>query len=267
MIIKEIICKNALSKSGLPGLEYALNPYVGCMHQCVYCYAPGILHLNQKNWKTIVSVKRNLPLLLSKEIKQKKKGTIGISTVTDPYQPIENTYHVTRYCLEILVKQDFPICIQTKSDLILRDKDLISRCKNVEVMVSIGTINDKHRKILEPGSSSISQRINILKTFANLKVKTSVFFGPIYPTIKSEEISDIIDVFLDCKVDEIMIDSLHFKKEIISSLKDITHSNKEFQRYQPNFHPISYNKQFNIIRNRIYEYVKEKDIVVKDAFI
>ena len=93
--------------------------------------------------------------------------------------------------------------------------------------LSIGTLNDKHRKIYEPGSSTIPERLNILNEFSNTNVKTSVFFGPIYPNISPDDIPRIMDTFIECEVDEIMIDYLHLKKEIIPILTDTINENKE----------------------------------------
>ena len=121
MGIKEVKCKTALSKSNLPGLDYSLNPYRGCMHNCAYCYVPNVLRINREEWGKFVEVKINIQNVLSKEVKTKKQGIVGISTVTDPYQPIEKRNKITRFCLEQLLKYDFPISIQTKSSLVLKD--------------------------------------------------------------------------------------------------------------------------------------------------
>jgi len=214
MIVKEIKCKTALSKSNLPGLDYSLNPYRGCRHNCGYCYVPNVLRIKRKSWGTFVDVKTNIPIVLSKELKSKKRGVVGISTVTDPYQPIERKYRLTRYCLEQLLIHDFPICVQTKSDLILRDTDLIKKFSDAEVMISIGTLKDTERKILEPNCSPIKNRLNVLEILSNAGIKTSVFFGPIYPSIKSGDISKIIDTFIENGVKEIMVDKLNLKPGI-----------------------------------------------------
>ena len=163
MKITEVNCKTALSKSMLPGLDYSLNPYRGCEHGCAYCYVPNVLRIERNSWGSFVEVKTNIPNVLSKELKNKKPGVVGISTVTDPYQPIENKYKLTRYCLEQLLIHDFPISFLTKSKLILRDIDLISKFSNAEVMFSIATINDSERKILEPYASSIQDRLKAMK--------------------------------------------------------------------------------------------------------
>ena len=83
MKVNEIKCKTALSKSKLPGLDYSLNPYRGCEHNCAYCYVPNVLRINREKWGTFVDVKTNIPNVLSKEIRNKEKGVVGLSTVTD----------------------------------------------------------------------------------------------------------------------------------------------------------------------------------------
>ena len=163
MKITEVECKSALSSSSLPGLDYSLNPYRGCQHNCAYCYVPNVLRISRLEWGGFVEIRKNMPLILAKELKNKKSGVVGISTVTDPYQPMEKKYNLTRYCLEQLLIHDFPVFIQTKSKLVLRDLDLISKFSNAEIMFSIGTLNEDERKILEPGASSINDRLNTLK--------------------------------------------------------------------------------------------------------
>ena len=94
MQIKHITCKTALSPSKLPGLDYSLNPYRGCSHQCAYCYVPSILRISKTEWQTLIQIKTNIPTILAKEVKRKKPGVVGISTVTDPYQPLEQKHQV-----------------------------------------------------------------------------------------------------------------------------------------------------------------------------
>lgn len=219
MRINEIKCKTALSKSTLPGLDYSLNPYRGCQHNCAYCYVPNVLRIERKEWGSFVYVKTNIPVVLSKELKRKKPGVVGISTVTDPYQPLEKKYKLTRYCLEQLLKYDFPVCIQTKSNLITRDIDLISKFFDAEILISIGTLNDSERKMLEPGSSSINDRLDVLKNFSDIGVKTGIFFGPVYPTVKKEDIPKIIEIFMKSGVKEIMVDKFNLKPGIADRLK------------------------------------------------
>lgn len=219
MKIRAVKCKTALSKSNLPGLDYSLNPYRGCQHSCAYCYVPNVLRIPREEWGCSVDVKTNIPVILSQELKKKKPGVVGISTVTDPYQPIEKKYKLTRYCLEQLLKHDFPICIQTKSDLVTRDIDLISKFSDAEVMFSIGTLNDSERKPLEPYASSIQDRLRAMKEFKDSGIETNVFFGPVYPTIKTKDLHGIISKFVENGAKEIMVDKFNIKPGIWNILE------------------------------------------------
>ena len=257
MKITEVECKSALSSSSLPGLDYSLNPYRGCQHNCAYCYVPNVLRIPRSEWGGFVEVRKNMPLVLAKELKNKKPGVVGISTVTDPYQPIEKKYNLTRYCLEQLLIHDFPICIQTKSSLVIRDIDLISKFSKSEVMVSIGTINDDERKTLEPGSSSINDRLEVLKKFSEIGVKTSVFFGPIYPTIKTKDIDLIVDTFVGYGASEITIDKFNLKPGIYENI----------QKYFPNTKLELKSKIYcEKIINDILNTCKNKKIKAEKAF-
>ena len=263
MKINEIKCKTALSKSSLPGLDYSLNPYRGCQHKCIYCYVPNVLRIERKNWGSFVDVKTNMPIVLSKELNKKKPGVVGISTVTDPYQPVENKYKLTRYCLEQLIKHDFPICIQTKSDLVLRDIDIISNFSNCELIVSIATFNEDERKMLEPFSSSVKNRLKILESFSNSNVKNVVFFGPIYPTVTEMDLKKMIDIFVDFNVKEVILDKFNFKPGILENIKLNTKDlcNREF--FLRNIDNFQY---FSNIRRKMFEFCQDKDIKVIDAF-
>ncbi len=180
--------KSALSPSRLPGLDYALNPYRGCGHGCVYCYAPDVLRMDDwQEWGCEPDVKENLPVVLAKELKKKKSGVVGLGTVTDPYQPIEAKTKITRYCLEQLAQKDWPVCIQTKSDLVLRDIDILSKMENVEVGFTLTTLDEGVGKTIEPNSSPSQNRVVALRQLSEAGIKTWVFLGPIVPTLNDSE--------------------------------------------------------------------------------
>ncbi len=152
IIVKEIRVKSALSRSGLPEYDYALNPYLGCQHGCIYCYAmdftrgePGV-----KWGGEVVYVKVNLVQALLRDIRRLRPGIVGISTITDPYQPVESRYKLTRRSIEVLCNADYHVSIQTKSALIIRDIDVISKCgRAVDVGFTITTMRDTYR-VIEP---------------------------------------------------------------------------------------------------------------------
>lgn len=143
MKIKEIHAKSILSPSKI--YDYVVNPYVGCQHACSYCYARFMKRFtgHREPWGDFVDVKINAPDLLSKEIKKKRMGTVWVSGVCDPYQPLEARYEITRQCLEILVQNNWPVFVQTRSPLVLRDLDIFKKSKNIEVGLSITTADDK----------------------------------------------------------------------------------------------------------------------------
>ncbi|UCF12642.1 MAG: radical SAM protein [Thermoplasmatales archaeon] len=265
MKIRQINCKTALSPSFLPGLDYSLNPYRGCEHNCAYCYAPNVLKIKRENWGNFIDVKSNIPLVLSKEVKNKKGGIVGISTVTDPYQPIEKKYKLTLNCLEQLLKYDFPISIQTKSSLVLRDIKMVSKFSNAEVIISITTFDDNERKLLEPYASTVEKRLDALRKYAEVGIQTSVFFGPIYPSISTDEIPEIIDTFIDYGASKIWIDSLNLKQGVWNSIKKNIFSNQEmYKAFSKN---IFENKEhYSTLRKEIFTFAQKRNVKIVDAF-
>jgi DNA repair photolyase len=221
--------------------------------------------MNQDLWDTTVEVKTNIPVILAKELKTKKPGVVGISTVTDPYQPLEQKHLLTRYCLEQLLKVDFPVHIQTKSALVTRDLDLISRFSEPQIMMSIATVHDEQRKALEPHSSSIKERLQAVRTSADAGVKTSVFFGPLYPTTSLEEIPSILDTFQESGATEIWIDMLRLKPGIWGNIQKALKQNQEMlQVFSKN---VFENKKYYLnLREEIQKRGKERNLKIVDAF-
>lgn len=221
--------------------------------------------MNQDLWDTTAEVKTNIPVILAKELKTKKPGVVGISTVTDPYQPLEQKHLLTRYCLEQLLKVDFPVHIQTKSALVTRDLDLISRFSEPQIMMSIATVHDEQRQALEPHSSSIKERLQAARASADAGVKTSVFFGPIYPTTSLEEIPSILDTFQESGATEIWIDSLRLKPGIWENIQKALKQNQEMLRvFSKN---VFENKKYYLnIREEIHKRGKERNLKIVDAF-
>ncbi len=209
--IKELKVKTALSPSQLPGLDYALNPYRGCAHACAYCYAPSVIHYKGK-WGELVEVKVNLPRVLSKELRAKKKGVVGFGTVTDPYQPAEKKYEITRRCLELLLMHDFPVCIQTKSSLVLRDVELLKQFSNVEVGMTLTALDDGVRAEMEPGASSVEERMLALKELGKNGINTWVFLGPVMPYFT--DIEALVDAIAEAKPRYVLVDKLRLKEGV-----------------------------------------------------
>jgi len=212
VIVKEVECKSVLNKSALA--DYCINPYVGCQHACKYCYAESYTRRFSKHiedWGDFVDVKINAPAVLAREIKRKPKGTVYLSSLTDAYQPLERKYELTRKLLEILLQRQFPISIQTKSALVLRDVDLIRKFHEREVGFTITTLNDDVRKLFEAASSSVEEKLRAIKELKENGVKTYAFFGPMLPYLSDQNLEQYFHKIASAGVDYIYVDKLNLK--------------------------------------------------------
>ncbi|HDH01057.1 MAG TPA: radical SAM protein [Nitrospirae bacterium] len=181
--VNETAVKTILSKSGIPGRKRCINPYVGCSHACRYCYATFMKRFTGhiEPWGSFVDIRVNAPEVLRRQLKRAEKGGIIVSSVTDPYQPVEAKYEITKKCLEVVALFKFPVDILTKSPLVLRDINIISGLKDARAGLTITTDDDKVRKIFEPGAPSILSRIGALKKLHEAGIPTYVFIGPVLP--------------------------------------------------------------------------------------
>lgn len=263
MLIKEVSCKSALSKSALPGLDYALNPYRGCQHGCLYCYSPEVLR-EKREWGSFVDVRRNMPSVLAKELKRKDEGVVGISTVTDGYQPAEKKYELTRRCLEVLLEHDFPISIQTKSNLILRDLDLIRRFSRKDVGVTITTLNEEYARLFEPWGSSPKDRLSTISEIASHNIDTWIFLGPILPGITDQDLEVLAETIGATGVKKVIVDKLRLRGRIWSRIEDaIEFRGQELEEFRES---AKSPKQFNKIEERIAELCRRHNIKWVSAF-
>ena len=204
MVLREIYARSILSKSQV--FDYALNPYVGCQHNCVYCYARFMRRFtgHKEPWGEFVDVKINAPALLKSEIDKRPPGRVWASGVCDPYQPLESKHQLTRKCLETLVEYGWPITVQTKSPLVLRDIDLLRRSDEIEVGLSVTTADDAIRMLFEPGAPSIKERIGALEEIHTANIRTFAMIAPLLP--RAEKLADQ----LSGKVDYVLIDRMNY---------------------------------------------------------
>jgi DNA repair photolyase len=204
MRIQEITVKSILSKSKV--YDYTVNPYRGCSNACRYCYAAFMKRFtgHREPWGEFVDVKINAPEVLAKEIKRKPMGRVWVSGVCDPYQPAEKKYRLTRKCLEILLGNNWPVTIQTKSAHVLRDIDVLKTSRKVEVGFSVSTAEEKIRRIFEPGAPPIKERINALKSLHGYGIKTFVMVAPLLPGAEK------LPVELAGAVDFVLVDRLNY---------------------------------------------------------
>ncbi len=210
MKVREIIVKSVLTKSNLPGVDLVINPYIGCVHSCQYCYADFMRkftgHIGEE-WGDFVDVKTNAAETIN-PYKIPRNALILFGSVTDPYQPIESKYEITKKCLEKLLKVQPNLEILTKSPLILRDIELLKKFKNLRVGISIGILDEKFSRELEPGTASPLRRIEVLKKLHEAGIKTYLFVSPIFP-----EISDIPSLLDSAEgyFDEVFFENLNIR--------------------------------------------------------
>lgn len=205
-----IECRRALSPSGLPGIDYALNPYSGCSHGCVYCYAPEVTHSEWRGWR-VPGIRQNIALRLSKEIPP-LNGVIGIGTSTDPYQDAEGRFELTRQCLEIISRTSMSVNIMTKSGLFLRDAELISHIRHA-VGVTITNIDESIAKRTEPGAPMPSERLDAMRRAVDSGLAVYALIGPVMSTLEGKE-EALVDAVVSTGVRAVSIDRLNIRPQL-----------------------------------------------------
>lgn len=189
---QEIEVKSALAEAkGMP-FRWTLNPYRGCTHACEYCYARKYQrHLELgtgDDFSSVILVKTNLPRVLLREVRHGSwaRENVAVGTATDPYQPIEGHYRITRRCLEILIAADTPFSITTKGPMVVRDLDLLARAAagaGCRVYMSVATVDEDAWARLEPGTASPAQRLRAVRQLADAGIDTGVLMMPLVPGI------------------------------------------------------------------------------------
>jgi DNA repair photolyase len=159
---------------------------------------------HREPWGQFVDVKINAADLLRSEINRKKRATVWVSGVCDPYQPLERKYKLTRKCLEILAQNDWPVVIQTRSSLVLRDIDILKEARNFEVGLTVTTADDDIRKLFEPYAPPIMGRIKTLEALHRSGIKTYAMIAPILPG------AETLAKYLAGKVDTIRVDRMNY---------------------------------------------------------
>jgi len=265
MNIREIQCKSLLTSSNLPKVDYCINPYIGCLHGCVYCYARFMKRFTKHSepWGRFLDVKVNAPDVLERELRRNpRKGTVLLGSVTDAYQPIERKYRLTRKILGLLLRSDFPISVLTKSALVTRDIDLFRQFRECEVGLTITTFDQDVAHDFEPCSSRPDERLAALQKLHSAGIRTYVFVGPIFPELT--EIDRIVSRVAD-SVDYIMAESLNLKAgNRAKMLKIISRKHpKLFDVYQKGF-----GKQYwNDVEQQFRESCKRHGVAIGGFFI
>ncbi|MBI2267386.1 MAG: radical SAM protein [Armatimonadetes bacterium] len=227
--VREIRASSILNKSGIS--DFAVNCYTGCIHGCRYCYARFMAKFRNEKvpWGRFVDVKVNAAEVLEKQAKRNFSGeSVIISSVCDGWQHAEERYGLTRKCLQILLPRNLRISILTKSSLVERDFDLLDRWKEkVELGVTLTTLDEKAREIMEPGAAPVTERLEILDRAAKRGIPIWVFFGPTLPGISDNEqgIEEIMASLAGLPLVRLYFDRLNARYGVWQSLKEALEEN------------------------------------------
>lgn len=224
----EKLCRTALSKTGIPGYRYCLNPYTGCTHGCLYCYASFMSRFTarHKPWGKFVEAKVNLPAVLERQLKSERLrgGKIIVGTVTDPYQPAEAGYALTRSSLEVLARYPhWEVDILTKSALVTRDISLIQKLPRCSTGFTVTTVDEKVARILEPGAPPPALRLAAARQLAKAGIPVWIFIAPLLPGLGDTPLalSDLFSAVSKAGVKDVWVDKLNPYPAAVGRLKRV----------------------------------------------
>jgi len=243
--IVRIHAKRAFTPTKIPGADYVINQYIGCQHACMYCYARFMCKwYNYGEWGSWIVVKENLPKLVKKE---KVKGEVYMSSVSDPYQPIEKQLELTRAVLQNMDK-NIKLGILTKSSMVLRDIDVFKQFKDIEIGLTVNNFNKDIKKEIEPFSSDNKKRLEALKVLHEEGIKNYAFVSPIIPGLTD--------------VEKLIKESRSFTDFYWFEFLNLRASGKQFKQWLKQNWPESYKKVSD--KSKIKEYMnKVIDIIRK----
>lgn len=218
--VREVEVQSGLTECQMPGRPWSLNPYTGCSHDCTYCYVPDVAHLDRERWGSYVVVKRNLPRVLSREVKRKEARDVLLSSATDPYQPAEGRHQITRRCLGILARADWPVRVLTRSPLVCRDIELFDRFSDLAVGMSVPTVDDEARALIEPGAPPVDGRLSALSTLAEAGLEPFANLAPAYPLVHGTRPEEVAGAFAGAGVSAVYAGRWRYLEDVLGFLED-----------------------------------------------
>ncbi|MEZ2413847.1 PA0069 family radical SAM protein [Muriicola sp. E247] len=189
------------------GMSYSMNPYQGCEHGCIYCYARNTHeywgYSAGLDFERKILIKENAPALLESKLKSNtwKAKTIVLSGNTDCYQPAEKKYRITRACLEVFLKYRHPVGIITKNALLLRDLDLLIQLNKyglIGVHISVTSLSEDTRRLLEPRTATLSRRLKTIRVLSENMIPVNAMLAPLIPGINSHELMSLAKTVSEC---------------------------------------------------------------------
>lgn len=253
--------------------NWGANPYRGCFHACEYCNARSsheYLGNTREEFERIIYIKMNAHKALIRDLssprwKKQKKKLVNLGSVTDPYQPIDKKYEITRKTLEVFLEYDNPCAISTKSDLVIRDIDLLKRMGgNVNVVFSIPSLDETLVSKMEKRAPSISRRLKAVEELKKAGIVVGVLIIPILPYISDnkDKIRELVKVLYKYKVDYVIPDILNLRGDVKIRIDFF------LEKYYPHLIP-AYKKLYTYGKNNDYAdkaYLKDMfDFLMKDC--
>jgi DNA repair photolyase len=255
--------KSIITKSNIPSIDYVINPYTGCQHGCIYCYAEFMIrftgHKGDK-WGQFLDIKTfNLDKIKPERYKGK---VVLLSSVTDPYLPLEKKYQNTRKILERLVGTEAEVSILTKSKLVARDIDLFKKFKKIRVGISISTLDENFARVIERAASKPLDRLEAIKEIFKAGIDTYTFISPFFPEITDykaiiEEIRDYTNRFL--------FENLNFRPHNISRIIKII--KEHYPELLPKYKELQKDRTYwDLLEYEIRKYCEQKNFNYKIEF-
>ena len=255
--------KSIITKSNIPVIDYVINPYTGCTHSCIYCYAEFMIRFTNhkgEKWGEFLDVKT---FDFNKIKAQKYNGKrLLLSSVTDPYLPLEKKYQNTRKILEKLVDTEAEVSILTKSKLVTRDIDLFKQFKNIKVGMSISTLDEDFAKIIERGASKPTDRIRALNQISDAGIETYLFISPYFP-----EITDFKEIINRTKsnIEEYHLEKLNLRPHNVPRIMEAIETH--FPQYLPVYKELRKDLSYwDLVESDIRRYCEENNLVYKIEF-
>ena len=216
-------CRSALNPVRGMGFDWSLNPYMGCEHRCAFCYVRAFeLRADRPaddRYGRTVRVKTNIAQVLRRELSRPRwpGGTIAIGAATDPYQPAEGRYRLTRACLEVLRDFANPTGLITRGPMIVRDIDVLSELAaraELHVNFSIPTLDDRIWRLTEPGTAHPRQRLRAIEKLSRAGIRTGVGMAPILPGLsdRADLLEDVVRAARDAGADSIWANVLYLRE-------------------------------------------------------
>lgn len=247
--VREVRCKKLLNRCGIA--DYSFNCYVGCAHGCAYCYARYMqrFHPHDEEWGRFVDVRINAVETLARQLRGIEPGAVFTCSACDGWQPLEERYRLTRECCRLLLDAGFSLTVLTKSRLVLRDLDVFVG-RPVLLGVTIAVPDEALARRWEPTSSSVAERVEVLRRAKAAGLETVVMFAPLLPGISDTPaaLQRLFEFAAATDVDRIWTDGLNARPRVWPSIQNL------LRRHHPDLYETYQDILFNSARRREYRH-------------